>query len=194
MDSVSWEGGYARAWQAGYSLDRHAEEMYRQSGSRQTLDEMKRILREAFTDLRRYLFPDVLPFLEHAKAKGVRLYLLSFGNPEWQRYKVRGCRIEQYFDGVLFTAKDGGKAKLLLEHAGSCEKVLMVDNNPGELDLIKEAAPEVATYCIDRVPRELVVPADESSRFRFLEARQYARRPWRYGHVPCRTLGEVVTS
>jgi FMN phosphatase YigB (HAD superfamily) len=194
VDSASWEGAYARAWPAGYNLDGHAEEMSRESGNQQTLDEMKRILREAFADLRRYLFPDVLPFLENAKAKGVRLYLLSFGNAEWQRYKVRGCRIEEYFDDVFFTSKEGEKVKLILADAGSCERMLMVDNNPSELDLIREAAPEVATYCINRVPRELVASADEMSRLRFLEAREYTTRPWRYGHVPCRTLDEVVTS
>ena len=122
------------------------------------------------------------------------MYLLSFGNAEWQRYKVRGCRIEEYFDDVFFTAKEGGKANVILAHAGSRERVLVVDNNPGELDLIREAAPEVATYCINRVPRELVVSVDEMSRLRFLEAREYVTRPWRYGHVLCRTLDEVVTS
>jgi len=157
------------------------------------LGEMKRILRESFIDLRRYLFSDVLPFLEAAKERGVRLYLLSFGDSEWQRYKVRGSGIEPYFDGIFLTAQEGGKATIILEHAGSCPKPLMVDNNPSELDLIKEATPDIATYCINRVPRELIVPADEISRLRFLEARDYATRPWRYAHVPCRTLHEVGT-
>ena len=194
LDTTSWEEAYARAWRAGYSLEGHAKEMSRQSGGQRALGEMKRILRESFIDLRRYLFSDVLPFLEAAKERGVRLYLLSFGDSEWQRYKVRGSGIEPYFDGIFSTGQEGGKATLILEHAGSCPKAVMVDNNPSELDLIKEATPDIATYCINRVPRELVVPADEISRLRFLEARDYATRPWRYAHVPCRTLDEVETS
>jgi FMN phosphatase YigB (HAD superfamily) len=194
LDSASWEQGYARAWRAGYSLEGHAEEMYRQTGGHRALEEMKRILRESFTDLRRYLFSDVLPFLGGAKERGVHLYLLSFGDPDWQRYKVRGSGIEPYFDGIFITAQEGGKANIILEQAGSCQKAVIVDNNPSELDLIKEAAPDIATYCINRVPRELVVPADEISRLRYLEARDHATRPWRYQHVPCRTLEEVGTS
>jgi FMN phosphatase YigB (HAD superfamily) len=195
LDSASWEQSYARAWRAGYSLDGHVEEMWRQSGHPRALEEMKRILRESFMDLRRYLFLDVLPFLAAARERGVRLYLLSFGDPAWQRYKVAGSGIEPYFDRTFFTAQEGGKANVLLEHAGGCHHVVMVDNNPSELDLIKEAAPEVATYCINRVPCELLhVPADEIARLRFLEARDYATRPWRYQHVPCRTLDEVGTS
>ena len=194
LDSASWEQGYARAWRAGYSLEGHAEEMYRQSGSPRALEDMKRILRESFMDLQRYLFSDVLPFLGAARERGVRLYLLSRGDPGWQRYKVAGSGIESYFNGTFFTAHEGGKANVILEQAGSCQKVVMVDNNPSELDLIKEATPDIATYCINRVPRESVVPADETSRLRFLEARDYATRPWRYQHVPCRTLDEVGTS
>jgi FMN phosphatase YigB (HAD superfamily) len=193
LDSASWEEGYARAWQAGYSLERHVEEMYRQSGGQWAVEGMKRILRESFMDLRRYLFSDVLPFLGAATERGVRLYLLSFGDPEWQRYKVRGSGIEPYFDGIFFTARDGGKATIILERAGGLQRAVMVDNNPSELDLIKEASPDTATYCINRVPRELVVPADEISRLKFLEARDYTTRPWRYQHVPCRTLDEVGT-
>jgi FMN phosphatase YigB (HAD superfamily) len=193
LDSSSWEEGYARAWRAGYSLEGHAEEMCRLSGGQQALEEMKRILRESFTDLRRYLFSDVLPFLGAALGREVRLYLLSFGDPDWQGYKVRGSGLEPYFDGIFFTTQEGGKANIILEQAGSCQRAVMVDNNPSELDLIKEAAPDIATYCINRVPRELVVPADEISRLRFLEARDYAARPWRYQHVPCRTLEEVGT-
>jgi len=194
LDGESWERGYARAWRAGYSLEGHAEEMCRQSGGQRGLEEMKRILRESFTDLRRYLFSDVLPFLGTAQERGIRLYLLSFGDPDWQRYKVRGSGIEAYFDGIFFTAQEGGKANVILEQTRSHQKAVMVDNNPSELDLIREAAPDIATYCINRVPRELVVPADEISRLRFLEARDYATRPWRYRHVPCRTLEEVGTS
>ena len=193
LDSASWAEGYARAWRAGYSLERQAEEMDRRSGGERALEEMKRIVRESFVDLRRYLFSDVLPFLGATKERGARLYLLSFGDPGWQLYKVRGSGIEPYFDGIFFTAQDGGKANIVLEHAGRCQTAVMVDNNPSELDLIKETAPGIATYCINRVPRELAVPADEVSRLRFLEARDYATRPWRHRHVPCRTLDEVGT-
>jgi len=194
IDSASWERGYTQAWQAGYTLEGHAEEIYRQSGSQLALDEMRRILRDSFSNLERYIYPDVLPFLESAKRRRVGLYLLSVGDPEWQRYKVRGARIDHYFASMFFVPKEGGKANVILEQARGVQKVLMVDNNPGELDSIKDAAPLVRTYCINRVPHEMIVPGDELSRLKFLDAREYLEKRWRYQHVPCRTLDDIVES
>ena len=192
IGDASWEHGYVEAWQAGYTLERHAEEMCLQSGSQvATLDEMQRILRESFADLRRYLFPDVIPFLDRASRKGVGLYLLSFGNPDWQRYKLLGARIGRYFDGIFFTGREGGKGDVILGHAGGGEQTLVVDNNPSELDVIRGVVPTATTYCINRVPEDVTIPSGEMSRLTFLEARTYLDRPWRYQHVPCRTLDEI---
>jgi methionine salvage enolase-phosphatase E1 len=166
--------------------------MCRQSGSlAATLEEMQRILRESFADLRRYLFPDVLPFLDRASRKGVGLYLLSFGNPDWQRYKLLGARIDRYFDGIFFTGQEGGKGAVILEHAGGGERTLVVDNNPSELDVIRGVVSTATTYCINRVPEAVIIPSDDMSRMQFLEARNYLDRPWRHQHVPCRTLAEI---
>jgi hypothetical protein len=192
ISDASWERGYAEAWRAGYSLERHAEEMWRQSGSRAAmLEEMQRILRESFADLRRYLFPDVLPFLDRARRNEVRLYLLSFGDPAWQRYKLLGAGIDRCFDGVFFTGMEIAKGTVILEHAGGGAQTLVVDNNPSELDGIRGVVPTATTYCINRVPEAVVVPDDDMSRLKFLEARNYLDRPWRYQHVPCRTLDEI---
>jgi len=192
IDSGSWERGYTQSWRAGYTLERHAEEMNHQSGSHLALDEMKHIVRNSFADLQRYVFPDVLPFLENAKRKAVRLYLLSFGNPEWQRYKVRGSRLDHYFDDIFLTTGEGGKANVVLEQARGFEKVLMVDNNPSELDSIRDAAPPVTTYCINRVPPDMIIPYDEPSRLKCFEAREYLEKRWRYQHAPCKTLADVM--
>jgi FMN phosphatase YigB (HAD superfamily) len=193
IDGASWERGYLQAWQAGYTLERHAQEICRQAGGeRAALDKMQRIVHESFADLRRYLFPDVLPFLDRAKRNGVGLYLLSFGNPEWQRYKVLGAGLDRYFDATFFTAKEGGKGAMILERARECKQVLVVDNNPSELDVIKDVMPIATTYCINRVPDDMVIPFDEISRLKFLEARQYLERAWRHRHVPCTTLDEIL--
>ncbi len=191
VDDASWERSYATVWHTGYTLEKHAEEVYRQSGSRLPLDEMKRVLTDSFSELRRYLFPDVLSFLERGQKTGVRFYLLSFGDIEWQRYKVLGSHISPYFEGIFFTAKEGGKAQLIRERAAACEQVVVVDNNPAELDLIKDVGPAVQTYWLKRVPDEMGVPGDELSRLRFFEARRYAGLASRHQHAVCRTLDDI---
>jgi methionine salvage enolase-phosphatase E1 len=193
IGDASWEHGYAAAWRAGYTLERHAEEMCRHSGTQAaTLDAMQRTLHASFADLRRYVFPDVLPFLGRARRQGVGLYLLSFGSPEWQRYKLHGARLERYFDGIFFTGQEGGKGAVILTHVRGDEQTLVIDNNPSELDVIKGVIPTARTYCINRVPENAIIPSDDTSRLTFLEARNYLDKPWRHQHVPCRTLNEIL--
>ncbi len=189
IDSTVWEQSYHVVWPTGYTLERHAEEVFRRSGARLPLEEMKRILRNSFSDLRAHLFPDVLPFLEQAKKNGLRLYLLSFGHPEWQRYKAAASQVDGYFDGLFFTAVEGGKARLLQEQASKTKDVLIaVDNSPKELDSVKDLAPETRTYWMNRVPDILRVPTDELSSRKFLEARRYLEEIPRHRHIPCTSL------
>ena len=193
IDAEEWERSYAAVWPKGYTLEKHVEEVSRQFGNRLPLEEMKRILENSFSDLKRYLFPDVLPFLQQAKKSGARLYLLSFGDYEWQRYKVSACSVAAYFDDMFFTATPGAKSELVRERAHRvAETVVVVDNNPADLDLIRDEAPEIRTYYMNRVPDEMRLPADEPSRLRFLEARKYLERAPRHRHIPCRTLDDVL--
>src|SRR5712692_1317556 len=192
IDATEWERSYAAVWPTGYTLEKHVEEVFRHSGRQLPLEEMKRILHNSFSDLRRYLFPDVLPFLQRAKGNGTRLYLLSFGDCEWQRYKVSACAVSAYFEDMFFAATPGGKSRLVQEEVkGAAETVLVVDNNSADLDLIRDQAPAIQTYYMNRVPDDLRCPADDLSRLRFLEARRYLERVPRHEHVPCRTLGRI---
>ncbi len=189
VEGAEWEQSYDAVWPTGYTLERHVEEVFRRSGAHLPLDQMKRVLQSSFSDLRQYLFPDVLPFLQDAKKNGARLYLLSFGHHEWQLYKASASRLNDYFDDMFFTATEGGKARLIQEHAKEvARKVVVVDNNPAELDLVKDFAPEIQTYCMNRVPDHLRIPADELSRRKFLEARRYLERIPRHRHILCTSL------
>lgn len=193
IDPAYWEQSYAAVWPTGYTLEKHAEELYCRSGSKLPLEEMKRILQNSFSDLRGYLFPDVLPFLEAAKKNGVRLYLLSFGSDEWQRYKVTASHVGGYFDDIFLAAAQGGKAKLIQEQAdGIPQEALVVDNNPNELDLIRDAAPAMRTYYMNRVPDDLRFPSDDLSRRKFLEARRYLGETPRHRHTRCRSLESIA--
>jgi len=195
IGATDWEQSYAAVWPTGYTLEKHAEEVFRRSGRRLPVEEMKRVQQESFSDLRRYLFPDVLPFLEQAKKNGFRLYLLSFGHPEWQCYKAAASQVDGYFDGLFFTAVEGGKARLLQEQASKTKDVLIaVDNSPKELDSIKDLAPETRTYWMNRVPDILRVPRDELSSRKFLEARRYLEEIPRHRHIPCTSLDPLPRS
>lgn len=194
VDGNWWELSYEKAWQTGYTLEKHAAEAHLLSGIQMPLEEMKRVLQGSFLDLRRYLFSDVVPFLENAKRKGILLFLLSFGNPEWQRYKVAGSRIDTHFDNMFFVPAEGRKARFVLNHSSNFGRVVVVDNNPIELDLVKDVVPTAETYCISRVPDDMVVPEDEQIRLKFRDARKYVGKVWRHRHIECRGLDGILCS
>ncbi len=194
IDATDWEQSYSAVWPAGYSLQKHAEEVSRRSGRLTRLEEMKQILGNSFSDLTRYVFPDVLPFLQQAKKNGAGLYLLSFGGPEWQRYKVTASGLDGCFDELFFTGEQGRKAGLIAEQANRVKQTMaVVDNDPTELDLIKDFVPQVRTYWMDRVPDDLRVPGDESSRLKFLEARRYLEKMPRHPHIRCSSLDGILS-
>lgn len=187
-----WEQSYATVWPKGYALEKHVEELNHQSGVQLPVEEIKQLLLNNFSDLKRYLFTDVLLFLENVKKKGIAIYLLSFGDQKWQKYKVHNSGLSCYFEDIFFTTKEGTKAEYIYKYSEIFQQIIMVDNNPAELDLIKDALPITRTYFIDRVPGEMRIPKDELTRLKFLEARNYIEKPQRHNHVAIKTLHDIL--
>lgn len=184
IDPQRWEDAYEAVWPTGYSLAKHLKDLGASpAGAARALE----VLRRRFRDLRPYLFPDVLPFLERARARGTGLILLSFGDPGWQAFKVGGAGIGPYFRSVLTTRSENSKAEALASVADGAGTLAAVDNSPAELDAMRERCPSLRTYLINRVPPD----RGEAPTAAFREARRYLRLPARFPHVPCRTLDEV---
>ncbi len=191
VDARLWEETYEQVWPAGYSIGRHVEALAARvpwPHPEQILDAFE----DQFGDLRRYVFPDVLPFLRAAQAAGRRLILLSFGHSEWQAYKVKESGLGGLLDEVHATPVAGGKAGLVSALAvGVAGGAIAVDNNPHELDAMRDRWRALRTYRMDRVPPDLV-RADGEAAYRFREARRYVRLPARHAHRTCRSLAEVA--
>ncbi len=188
VDGGLWEETYEAVWPAGYSIDRHVEALAARVSwphPQQILD----VFDEQFGDLGRYLFPDVLPFLDAARSAGRRVVLLSFGDPGWQAFKVKASGLRDRVDAVHATVAEGAKADLA-EALAANGPALAVDNNPRELDAMRDRCPALTTYRMDRVPPDLLV-ADGEAAYRFREARKYVGLPARHPHRPCRSLAEV---
>ncbi|MDO8585135.1 MAG: HAD family hydrolase [bacterium] len=106
----------------------------------------------AFANLKPYLYPDVIPFLESAKARGCAVCLLSHGDTAWQRYKVRAAGIADYFDDLFFTNREGAKYVHIEEAVAVYSRIIYVDDNLMELDIAKRAVESCETYFIHRLP------------------------------------------
>jgi len=119
---------------------------------------------------------------------------MSFGDDEWQRYKVFASDLGGYLDEMFFTTIQGGKSGFVLERAKKAAQVevVVIDNNPTDLDLIRDLAPDLRTYCMNRVPDKARSPADSFMLLKFFEARRYLEKLPRHQHIPCRSLGEIL--
>ncbi len=189
----AWEKSYERIWPSGYSLVKHLDELLRTGAiagpeSRMT---MLAALDAAFSDLRPYLFPDVLAFLEAAHHRGFDLILLSFGDPAWQSYKVRASGLTPHFWKIVYTAKQEGKAELLDDLVPRYGELHAVDNNPADLDSMKARHPNLQTHLVCRVEPSAIEEANDAIRDRFREAVRYLTIPSRLPHHRCRSLDEV---
>lgn len=192
IDVKIWEESYAQVWPTGYSLEKHLEHLAREGRvADSVVGALKRVLRDRFADLRTYLFPDAEPFLKRLQAEEVPCFLVSFGDPAWQGYKVHGARIGDFFTQVFFTGREQAKVEVVETLARRFARVAMVDNDPRELDRIKARRAEITTFWISRVPAEALQSSDPELRERFREARGYATLPAEFLHLRCATLNEV---
>jgi phosphoglycolate phosphatase-like HAD superfamily hydrolase len=192
IDGGLWEESYARVWPTGYSLEKHLNDLIRAGQGRGSVEAARRVLQDRFSDLGAYLFEDVGPFLRRLHAERIPCFLLSFGDPSWQEYKVRGARIADFFQEIFYTSKEQAKVEAIAPLVGRFARLAVVDNHPRELDRIKARYPQVETFWINRVPPDALESLAPDTRERFREARNYARLSAELPHHRCTSLGEVT--
>lgn len=95
--------------------------------------------------LRKYLYPDTLPFLQSAHTAGYQQTIVTFGEQDWQTRKLQGLHLPDYVQTV---ATAGSKVAALAELVN--EDTLVVDDRATELEAIVAAYPQVVAYWITR--------------------------------------------
>lgn len=196
IPDAAWEESYTAIWPTGYSLEKHLEELNRRGAiaGPVTAGMMLSTLEATFSDLRGYLFPDVMRFLDAADDRGFELILLSFGDPTWQSYKVRASGLASHFQQIVYTPRQEGKAMLLDDFGPRYGELHAIDNNPADLDAMKARNPALQTHLICRVDPSAALGADDRLRDHFREASRYLSVPSRLPHHRCVSLDEVPLS
>lgn len=49
-----------------------------------------------------YLYSDTIEFLEYLKSKGHKIYIITWGEKEYQKEKIKIAKIDKYFDEIIF--------------------------------------------------------------------------------------------
>lgn len=86
------------------------------------------------------VFPDVPEALASWQEKGYPIYILTTGNPDFQKQKIDLCHIP--YTGVLFVATDEEKPVQVRElHARHGATVMVFDDKASVLDMVRERDP-----------------------------------------------------
>lgn len=80
---------------------------------------------------KKYLYEDVIDFLEKYYQK-YNLYILSYGETNYQTKKISCCSFDKYFKDIIITT-DKGKENIDYKDGW------FIDNNPREIEKLKEA-------------------------------------------------------
>lgn len=87
-----------------------------------------------------FVYEDVHQGLEQLKEHGHEVFLLSWGDTEWQMRKIQSSGIRDHFKDVLTVTQL--KAEFLQNWCADACDVVVVDDKPAELKAIKERHPK----------------------------------------------------
>lgn len=81
-----------------------------------------------------YIYPDVKESLNNLIDNGYELYLLTYGDKEFQSNKIDSSNITNYFKDIIITNKN--KSELNLDYNNS----IFIDNSPYVIDLLNNCS------------------------------------------------------
>ncbi len=133
-----------------YHFDHHLRIINRRLPTPLPLDDVHRAFADAFPDLSKYLFPDVLPFLRRLQTLGTPTLIVSYGDPDWQEYKINAVGLFPYITERLYSGEHGDKYSFILPRIKGYQRAIFVDDDIRELDPMVQKIPTVERYVMNR--------------------------------------------
>ena len=69
------------------------------------IDNFIKPLEKLYDECEKYIYEDVIEFLKYLKQQEHKIYILTWGEEEYQKEKVKASKIEKYVDEVIYTEK-----------------------------------------------------------------------------------------
>lgn len=102
---------------------------------------------EVISNSRQFLYPDVIEFLDKLTKQKIPLYLLTFGNPIFQKQKVEASGIAHYFKKTIYTSKDKYS---VADKIPSANHATFINDNPHEIQPLQTRFPKAKFIQIKR--------------------------------------------
>lgn len=136
MAEVKKELGY-------YDYKKHLEQLVFGKEYQEALEVIDSVLSQAGE----FLYPDALPFLQRTHAAGHSLYILTFGEDDWQRKKIVGAQIDGF---VQVHTTTGSKVEAFKALGAQGQPMVLVEDSGPIIDQMKAAYPEMTTVWVRR--------------------------------------------
>jgi len=131
--------------EADYSPKKHLKILAAKTNNQ--LSDLKTAYDKIINNCAKFLYADSLDFLQKLQAKNLRLILLTFGNPSFQRQKIRASGINKYFKKIFCTNKDKFKVSNQIPNA---DNALFINDNPDEITKLQKIHPKADFIQIKR--------------------------------------------
>lgn len=131
-----------------YSPEKHIEKIQMQRGASFDKDVIRKKLMMYFADTKRFLFSDTEELLSTLSESGHTLYILSFGDRDFQMAKISGTGIGHFLEKVIVTDRDKGEA--MRDAIDAHDKVLFLDDRVHFIESVKKLFPNAWTILVQR--------------------------------------------
>ena len=144
----------------GYTIEKQLERLEKITGKECDRAVTGVILEKLKEKIEDFLFPESLDFIKGVDQSFYESYLLSFGNADFQLWKIKEAGLEQFFDeDHIKIVEHEGKAKELLDLVKDKKFFAVIDNNEVEIAFAKAVfGKRVETFLVK--DRNLVAAGD----------------------------------
>jgi FMN phosphatase YigB (HAD superfamily) len=130
-----------------YNTRTHVNLMSKKSGVNVAL--LDKIFWERVKKSSKYIFSDVIPFLN--KFKKEDLYLISYGGSKYQKTKIGSSGVKKYFKKSLVVTRPKSEViKLILKNINQKEKIFFIDDRVKFITDVKKKKPKIKTFLMRR--------------------------------------------
>lgn len=132
----------------GYNYDDHIKIL----DKRDVVDggALKKAVNEFLINSEKYVFSDVVEFLEKSKSMGDELFMISFGSECFQKSKIENSGLGKYFSDIKIGDIDKAVEieKIVGENVN--DEMWFIDDRIQQIEMVKKVFPEMKTVLLKR--------------------------------------------
>lgn len=134
----------------GFSFERYIHALEEKTGTSLPAQVLKPKMRDWLVEHLR-LYDGVVEFMDRAADEGIPIYIVTFGDNVFQRHKISILNIP----GGILTCGPAGEyiskavaLQKILESREDTPRILFLDDNPSELELVQKTFPPSQVRCV----------------------------------------------